>query len=314
MLHLALAALLATSFGLGDIATPVDGEKEKVFRTQATVGLAPADEAPITATYAFGQPEPTFLNAWAGFGFGRATQRYDHTGNTVDTAERTIQRAFLGAEANLFPIGGLTFSLGAELLLGAMTVDGEPDISFGLHTVKFWGQLRGRTLGAHAGYVLDLGDDPDPANPLHRLSPGHDAILVGFTFDHQPAWVRTFGGVDYFRFVDAPGHDGVGWDSPALIVYTVGLGVSVADWVDLGVASIWRANTVHAAIPLPIREGSSHTHAFSPYVHLSPPFLPVGISIRGAVPRDYADTAFTTGGSRDFASSFGITGALTWGF
>ncbi len=58
----------------------------------------------------------------------------------------------------------------------------------------------------------------------------------------------------------------------------------------------------------------SHVGTVSPYLRLSPPFLPVGLFIKGAVMEEYTDYGFAMGGANEIAPNIGFTVGLTWGF
>lgn len=306
MLHLALAALLAGSPGTAAIAAPADGEKD-VPQTEAAVGLAVSQgEEPLSFTYGHGHPDPTpFLNVWAGFGWSSIDHFYHYDDHTHETAQTTLMRGFLGAQANLFTLGATTrFSVGGQLMLGSTDIAEVGSSGWGMHSALIYAQLRGRALGMHVGYVFDL-HDPDPGEP--RIGPGQDAFLIGVSYDYQPAWLRTFGGIDLFRFVnhDIP-FEGAGWEDPSLLVFTLGAGVSLGDWAELGVASLWRANLVVSQWDRGVNQGGMQ-HSLAPYLNLTPAFLPVGISVRGGFFGDYADYGFSTMGRLDIVTSQGFT-------
>lgn len=307
MLHLALAALLAGSFGTAALDGPGDADKPDTPKTEVVVGLN-ADDVTLTDTYAYSFDQEDFLNAWAGFGWGRVDGIYLPDGSTTNVPQATAMRAFLGAHANLVRMGGLTIGLGGQLMVGSEDIEGIGEASFGLHSAKAYLQVAGPVLGVHAGYAhdFDSGGDTDPVH----ISDGISAWFVGFTFDHQPDWLRVFGGTEMYRFIDFPGHDGTGWDSPSLLVFNLGAGVQFA-WVELGVNGYWRTNLVQARAP--VVGGGSHQRGIAPYLNLSPDFLPVGLSIRGAVFGDYADYGFSIGGAQDLETQMGFTVALTFG-
>lgn len=321
MLHLALAALLAGSFGTGEVLDNPDRDKDSPQQTEATIGIVKtseaeaAEDAPVNLTYAFGRSAPTFLQVWAGYGWARVDEAYAPGGNEVPLgAEVTSQRAFVGAQVNFVRLPAFTFGVGGELAFGSRSIEGGPDSGFGTQGARVYGELRGRVLGLHGGYIFDLGD-ADADVPVSDLS---DAFFIGASFDYPATWLRLFGGVDYINFQDtdviaAPGqaaHEGTGWDSPAMLVFNMGAGVNIS-WVEIGVAALIRTNTVYDHFG---SFGSGHQGSVAPYLNISPPALPVSLSLRGAFNDEYADYGFSLGGSRDLRTNTGFTAALTWGF
>jgi len=306
MLHLALAALLAGSLGTGAIAATPDDDKDKTPRAEAAVGLTTAEEAPVTSSYAFGQTERTFLKVWAGYAWGQDDEFYDGAGNEQPLGfELTSQRAFVGAQVNLLNLTNFSIGVGGELAFVNRELN-EFDTGWGTQQARVFAEVRGRVLGVHGGYIFDLGDDPVEGEPFGR-SDLSDAIFVGASFDYPATWLRLFGGIDYYSFQDVDG--GTGWDNPALLVFNMGAGVRIS-WVEIGAAGIIRTNTVVNRFGA----GGSHQGSIAPYLRVSPPALPISLSVRGAFTDEYTDYGYSVGGSRDLATHLGFTAAITYGF
>ena len=327
MLHLALAALLAGSFGTGALAATPDDDKDKTPRAEAAVGIVTAaEDAPVATSYAFGQPDPTFLQVWVGYGWGQDDEVFDGAGNEVPfqtqagATEVTSQRLFVGAQVNAISLPAFTIGVGGELALNSRsfsTPAGDFDTGgFGVQQARVYAELRGRVLGLHGGYIFDLADDP--AEGEIARSDQSDAFYIGASFDYPATWLRLFGGVDYYNFQDteeiaapgAPVLEGTGFDNPSLLVFNMGAGVIIS-WFEIGAAAIIRTNMVYNRFGGP---GSGHNGSIAPYLNISPPALPVSLSIRGAFTDEYTDYGYAVGGARDFVTHLGFTAALTYGF
>lgn len=332
MLHLALAALLAGAPLSGDATAAPDNDEKKVLRTEATVGVS-SDEAPISQTYAYGRTERTPFKLWVGYGWAQTEGRYDATGDEVDLGapvaaggDITSQRAFVGAQVNFINLANFSVGIGGQLMLaqveaagvlrGVNPATGEPifqagDTGFGLQKATVFAEARGRVLGLHGGYVFDLAEEPGTQQEPAR-SDLRDAILIGASFDYPAPWLRLFGGVDYFHFVDTDdlGVEGIGWDDPSLLAFNMGAGVRFA-FIELGAAALIRTNHVVDRFG---QRGGGHQGSIAPYLTLSPQFIPASISIRGAFMSDYVDSGFGLGGSKDLVPGGGFTVAATFGF
>jgi len=338
MLHLALAAMLVGSPLTASTDRPTEGDKDKAPRTEAPVGIvkasAAAEEAPINDTYSFGREEPTPIKLWVGYAWGRTSETYNAVGDRAPLGQGTVdevvvQRAFVGAQADFLSLPFARLGVGAQLMMGSNDLTASAagagagvnsiDTGFGLHSVKMFAHARGRALGVHGGYILDLGDDPAEGDPTFTsISDGRDAIFVGASFDYPSEVFRLFGGIDYFMLQDNTERAGpAGTTQSDLLVFNMGTGVRIS-WVEVGAAAII-STTLGPTVTVAPQQGQSapgatHVGSLVPYVRLSPPALPVSLSIRGAVNRQYADTGFTIGGARQPASDFGLTVAATFGF
>jgi hypothetical protein len=327
-------------------------QTEATIGIVAAKAASSAEETIINDTYAYGRPAPTFLNAWVGFGMGWVNDRYDQFGSEANLqapagtdGEITSQNLVAGAQVNLFNFAGFGIGLGGQVGLGSHTYrnvlrahpeTGAPQLvvdqgtGFGLSQAKLWAQARGRAIALHGGYIFALGHDLttaelDAGEVAH--SPAHDAIFAGADFNYPLTWIRFFGGLDVFRFQNfrgfqpgapgtAPGTivgttHGTGWDSPGMWAFNLGAAFNLLNWVELGAAGLYRSNTVYDRFGL---HGGGHHVSIAPFLNLSPPFLPVGISVKGAVLGDYADYGYSLRGSRDLVTQMGFTVTATYGF
>jgi hypothetical protein len=327
MLHLALAALLAGSLGSGVIPGSPDGDKDKSPRAEAAVGLTAAEEAPVTTTFAFGQPDRTVLKVWAGYGWGQDDAVYDPAGNEVPFAlpgagntEITSQRIFVGAQVNALNFPAFSVGVGGELAMVSRKFStanaGDLDNGgFGLQQARVFLEARGRVLGVHGGYIFDLGEEPGDGEIA--TSDQSDVLFFGASFDYPATWLRLFGGIDYYAFQDADQiaavptvSEGTGFASPSLLVFNMGAGVIIS-WVEIGAAAIIRTNSVYNRFG---GFGAGHNGSIAPYLNISPPAFPVSISVRGAFTDEYTDYGYSLGGSLDLVTHRGFTAALTYGF
>ena len=250
--------------------------------------------------------------------------------------EVSTQRALVGAQINALNLRNFKIGVGAQLvfaqdrltnLLSPEDFEVTPDVAtgavditrvnrtgdsdFSLQNLKLFGQIRGRTLGLHGGYILDLGAEVDEDAGEVAVSDQRDAVFFGADFDYPAEWIRLFGGIDYFNLLDDS-------DTPAseqdiksnLIVFNAGAGVNIS-WVELGAAVILRTNINDNRFGT---FGGAHHGAVAPYLRLSPPFLPVAVSVKGAVLGEYADYGFSMGGANDFVTNRGFTVSASLGF
>lgn len=318
MLHLALVALLAA----GSLTVANDGDKDKdAPRSHAQVGIvSESAEAlpPVNDTYAYGRVEDTFLKVWAGYGWGQVDGYYNAAGDEVGiqggaVEEITVQRAFVGAQVNFINLTNFTFGVGGQFSMfsreGTGTISG--NTGFSPQQVKLYGEARGRVLGIHGGYIFDLGEEgseiPNTGgmrNPLEEVSGLRDAIFFGGSFDYPSRNFRLFGGVDYFLIQE---NSDITPNRPSedLIAFNFGGGVRIS-WVELGAAAI-----IHAQANRP---AAGHQGSIAPYLRLSPPQLPVALSVRGAFMEEYADYGYSIGGANKPVTQMGFTAALTYGF
>lgn len=324
MLHLALAALLAGSLGTGDAVNPSDTDKNPPTTTETTVGLVVASdsdlEAPVPTTYAFGRSQGTLLQVWGGYGWASVDQQYPVTHPGKDGHdlgyEVVSQRAFIGLQLNPIRSQNFTFGIGGELAMASREVTGAPtgDASsgFNIQQAKVYAELRGRTLGLHGGYIFDLADEDLDVH----ISKGSDAFFVGTSFDYPSRVVRVFAGIDYVQYADAdalhrhPLSATTPQNSPSFVAFHAGLGFNIS-WVEIGAAAIMRSDIGVTSQGL---HGGSHQGSIAPYLNISPPALPVSISVRGAFTDYYADYGLSLGGGGDIRTNKGFTAALSYGF
>jgi len=321
MLQLALVALLAGApLNAAPAETP-NGD-DKAPRTEASVGIFKAevanDEAIVNDTYSFGRAEPTFVKFWVGYGWGRDNEFYGPGGNVIglnaatggEFSEVTVQRAFVGAQVDFLNFPAFRAGVGAQLMTGQNTftsATGGADVGsdFGLQNAKFFAHARGRAVGLHGGYILDLAPDPSASLPAAATgTDNRDALFVGADFDYPSRAFRLFGGVDYFMINDAAGDINFAAEEN-LLVFNMGGGVRL--WIlEVGAAALIRADVGSI--------GAGHQGSVAPYVRISPPQIPVSIAVRGAVTDEYADYGYALGGASKPVTHTGFTVAATIGF
>jgi hypothetical protein len=370
MLHLALVALLAGSLSMGDLTG--DGDKKKGDQNQKdstieSILISPSEgvaeeKAIINDTYAFGRSAAIPIKFWAHYGLAEVDEHFARDGRiepihspypsplTQNISIRS-QRVAVGAQLNAITLPLFSIGVGAQLLAGQnratigapatgapAVLPGELDSGFGLMNVKFFGAIRGRALGIHGGYILDLGNEPtfgQAPNELPfdvptnlALTSRQNAVFFGADFDFPSPVIRLFGGVDYFMPLERAGETfinpvtgraetGTLVAGSDLLVFNMGLGFRIS-WIELGAAALLRTNldrrgrAVVDADPAAPRAG--HQGSVSPYLRLSPPFLPVSVFVKGALMDEYADYGYAIGGGNDVVSRRGFTAGLTLGF
>ncbi len=338
MLNLALVALLS-----GSLFAAPDGDckKERTCeRDQAAVALEATDDTRsiISDTYAFGRAAHSApIKLWAEYGRGSVEEFYTEAG-TVTTnpggAKVVGQRVSVGVQLNVINLSSFKFGVGGQLdiaqnrtKIGDATV---VETAFGLQNAKLFGMLRGRVMGIHGGYILDLADEPTLERP-EASSDQRDAIFFGVDFDYPSERFRLFGAVDYImpRSGDvvvsaAAGGDGEGDPPPPpdtftddtsdnILLFTGGAGIRFSVF-ELGAAVILRAQDARGRINASGVPNGGHAGTIAPYLRISPPSLPVSLYVKGAVLEEYADYGYNLGGGNDLVSGFGYTVGLSIGF
>ena len=319
MLQLALAALLAGSL----IAGGTDGDdKDKKAKAQAQQPIESilvadriSEDDPINDTYALGRTERIPLKLWLGYGRAVDDEAYDPSGNEVDLPYNVnAQRLFVGAQINVINFENFSVGVGGQLNVAQNELEsdaGTLDSGMGLQGAKAYGMVRGRTLGVHGGYHFDLGPDGDDlAEDEAMNSDGVDAWFVGANFDYPAQMFRLFGGIDYFNR-DFGDETSGSIEDDEIIVFNAGAGLRIS-WVEIGAAALLRANIGVNRLGLPT--GGGHQGSVAPYLILSPPALPVAISVKGAVMSEYADYGYSLGGGADLKTTSGFTVMASLGF
>jgi len=331
MLNLALVALLS-----GSLFAAPDGDckkKRTCERDQAPIALEATNDTRsiIGDTYAFGRAADSApIKLWVEFGRGTTEEIYLPDGTELPTGTNvTSLRGALGVQFNVVNTSSFKFGVGSQLNIasdefrsGGTTI---AESGFGLQGAKIYGMLRGRVVGVHGGYFLDLASDPDLINQI-TASDGRDVIFFGADFDYPSERFRLFGGLDYYMpqegdvvVFSAPGGDKGeptgGTTSimvPAsdnILMFTMGAGFRFSVF-ELGAALLFRAQEDSGIV----NASGSSAATIAPYLRISPPSLPVSIYFQGAVAREYADYGYNLSGGNDVVSGFGATVGLTIGF
>ena len=336
MLNLALVALLS-----GSLFAAPDGDckKERTCeRDQAAVALEATYDTRsiISDTYAFGRAAHSApIKLWVEYGRGSVEEFYTEGGTVVTNpggAKVVGQRVAVGVQLNVVNFSTLKFGVGGELgvaqdkaSIGGTTVS---ESSFGLQGAKIFGMLRGRVMGIHGGYLLDLADAPTVDN-TRASSDQRDAIFFGADFDYPSEHFRLFGAVDYIMpqsgdVVSVSAEAGAG-ETPGgtntftddaknnILLFTGGAGVRFSVF-ELGAAIILRAQDERGRINASGTPNGGHAGTIAPYLRISPPSLPMSLYVKGAVIEEYADYGYNLGGGNDLVSGFGFTAGLSIGF
>ncbi|OZC01994.1 hypothetical protein [Rubricoccus marinus] len=366
MLNVALVGLLAGSLlsanptgGDGD----KDGTKSKKADAQESVLIVGdnAELSPTVDTYALGRPSAASpIKFWIEYGFGGADEIYDTAGEAQEPsvgggaiiggdAEINSQRAAVGLQIN--PISFSKFSVGVGgVLTGAKnTISGtagpfsqtgdELSSDFSVQNVKIFASARGKVLGIHGGYMLDLGDDQEfneNGLPIDiSRSDNRDAIQLGVDFDYPARGFRVFGGIDRYIILEncdvypAPcnnstGPDGnnedlFGEEGDGVWNFVLGTGLRVS-FAEVGVAA-----QIVARDRQPVdRNGAGtagtteniggYVSTLSPYLRVKPPSLPASLYVKGGLQDEYNVYGLPIDGANGPKPTFGLTFGLSVGF
>ncbi len=348
MLQLALAALLAGSL----IAGGPDDDKDKDKKAKAdaqppieSILVPHEEEDPINDTYSFGRNKEIPIKFWLGYGWGQIKDAYladgeqfnesQSPGGNGEFGQITSQRAFVGAQLHVLNFTNFKVGVGGQLNAAKNDFDnvffGVPNPTggilglrsnaasdFTLQNVKVYGLIRGNTLGIHGGYLFDLSDEGIElfdenleAGEEAPVSDQVDAWFVGADFDYPAEHFRIFAGIDYFNRDElATGSTSGSIEDDEIVMFNAGLGVIIS-WVEIGAAALLKTNIAIDRFENP---GGGHQGSIAPYLRLSPPSIPVSISVKGAVLDEYVDYGYSIGGAKDFVTTAGFTVTATLGF
>ena len=359
MLNVALVGLLATSLlsgGTGDDRTQDRKDDQKTPVAQESVVIlddasdAVGDRSPIISdTWALGRSSSASpIKLWIEGGWGQAGEIYGPNGETMDPsvgpggaligggADIVSTRALVGVEISPFEVAGLSVGVGGTLSAAKNEIKGSTGLiadnrlesDFSVQNVKIYGALRGRALGVHAGYMLDLGDeqefDATTTFPTDiTRSDNRDAINFGIDFDYPSETLRLFGGVDYYWLQEdtpiAGGENTYGEEGDDLINWMLGAGFRFS------VFEIGAAGQLVTRMRQPVErngEGTAgttgniggHVASIAPYLRISPQSLPASIYVKGGVMDEYNTYGYGIGGANGPRPTIGVTGGLAIGF
>lgn len=332
MLNLALVALLS-----GSLFAAPDGDckKERTCEpSQAPIALEAANDVRsiVSDTYAFGRTaESAPIKLWVEFGRGSTEEVYLPGGTETPTGTKvTGMRGAVGVQLDVINFSSFKLGIGGQLNIASDEFDTGGTVvesGFGLQGAKIYGALRGRVLGIHGGYLLDLASDPDANNPV-TTSDGRDAIFFGLDFDYPSDRFRLFGGLDYYMpqsgdvvvFSGAEAGKGGPTDTGGtitimddtednILMFTMGAGVRFSVF-EVGAALLLRNREKRGDV----NASGGHAGTIAPYLRISPPSIPVSVFVKGAVEREYTDYGYNIRGGNDIVSGFGFTAGLTLGF
>ncbi|MEL6615496.1 MAG: hypothetical protein AAFQ43_07150 [Bacteroidota bacterium] len=360
MLNLALVGLLAGSL----LTVPTTGDDEKDDKTkkadaQESVVIIDAPEVDAAAlevrpsvqdSWALGRSASP-IKLWIEGGFGTAESIYNTRGEEAEcmvgggallsSCDIKSQRALVGVEVTPLQLANFGVSIGGTLSaaknelepgsdnVGLLTESLESD--FSVQNLKIYGAARGRVLGVHAGYLLDLGDEQQFSGPIPQdivRSDNRDAINLGVDFDYPAGEsFRLFGGIDYYQILEnedvygpsTGGENEFGEEGDGLWNFVFGGGFK-ASIFELGVAA-----QIVARDRQPVdRNGEGtpgttpniggYVSTLSPYLRISPPNLPVGLYLKGGLMDEYNTYGLGIDGANGPKPNFGLTGGLSIGF
>ena len=376
MLNLALVAALSGSLltGSPDGDRKQDKDRDGATAPATELVTSSAEEAALEAdgrsithdTYAFGIPSDMApIKLWVAYAYGESEQLWNAAGDDAEynlygnddlTGDIVSQRIEVGAQINVINFSAFKLGFGGQLNIAmnefqfgedadAGDFGGASAISsdFGLQQVKMYASARGRTLGIHGGYLLDLADTDKVLNPQEEgfsvddgfaISDERDAIFFGADFDYPSERFRLFAGLDYFLLQDP---DDVGDDDfpddfesennerGDIFNWTLGAGIKFSVF-ELGAALLVRtqfeqtvADELTGRASVTDADGNNfgsggHARTVAPYLRISPPSLPASLFIKGAVLSEYTDYGYALDGGNDIQPGIGFTAGLTVGF
>ena len=206
------------------------------------------------------------IKFWAEFAYGNADQVRDAAGNNggdptigggivAQNGDLKTTRLRVGAEVTPITFNNLQVGVGVKFTAAKNELDGSTgtgvpgfdlptlngafnlglddnelagnfESDFSVQNIEFFGAIRGRALGVHGGYLLDLGDDQEfaapivaPGTPLNGAripqdlprSDNRDAVNIGVDFDYPTSdLIRLFGGIDYYYILEPNCDDDLG--------------------------------------------------------------------------------------------------------
>lgn len=351
MLNVALVGLLAGSLLTGSVGD--DDKREKMRKqtdAQESVVVAEQETLPIISdTWALGRASAASpIKLWIEGGYGQAGEIYRPDGTTTDPsvgggaiidgsngADIISTRALVGLEFTPLQIAGLSAGIGGTLsaaknevrgTAGPFSQTGESlESDFSVQNVKIYGALRGRALGVHGGYILDLGDEQEFAGPFPTDAPrsdGRDAFNVGVDFDYPSEAIRLFGAFDYYQILEAPEgsvNEESGADEDYLWNWMLGLGYR-ASFFEVGIAA-----QIVTRDRQPVERNGEGTvgttpgiggyvGSISPYLNISPGSFPASIYVKGGVLDEYNTYGYGIDGSNGPRPTIGVTAGLSIGF
>lgn len=362
MLNLATVALLSGALLVGSPDGDHDKDKKstRAPETQQTEApsVAPPDARAITTdTYAFGRPaDSSPIKFWVAYAYGETESVWAADGETVEydlsgqglgfSGDIVSQRAIVGLQLNVINFPAFKLGIGGQLVAGqnrfqygednpliALTGADELDSGFGLQNVKAFASARGRVVGIHGGYIVDLADDnaDNSEENFFPLSDNRDALFFGGDFDYPSERFRLFGGIDYILRQSDDEADSLNVDlidGNNILMFNMGAGLRFG-FVELGAAFMLNTTLVQGEAgtlsvgPQQGEDGPSagtspftggHAGTIAPYLKLSPPSIPVSLFVKGAVLNEYSDYGYAIGGANDIKPSIGFTAGLTIGF
>ncbi|MEM1057071.1 MAG: hypothetical protein AAGI52_16235 [Bacteroidota bacterium] len=224
------------------------------------VSDVPEDQPRVQSTFSLGRPSSDSpIRFWLEYGLGNADQIRNTSGDNggdptvgggslIANGDIKTQRIVAGLEISPISFNNFKVGVGAKVSGARNEVDGTlanesipalnealdlglPDellnegnlnSDFSIKNLEIFGSIRGRVLGVHAGYMLDLGDSQSFTDPVPQLggariprdlpiSDNRNAINLGVDFDYPSETIRLFGGVDYY-LIQEPNCDDVGGD------------------------------------------------------------------------------------------------------
>lgn len=304
----------------------------------------------IADTYALGRAADSApIKIWAEFGYGEVDGIYDRQGERIGSynigpteGEIIAKRISVGAQVNLLNFPMFKFGVGAVLNIAQNEFDandgavgpftGGLESEFGLQNVKVFGLLRGRVIGVHGGYIFDLAADQEFTGGIPTnlsTTDGRNAINLGADFDYPSERFRLFGGIDYFMLENGDPDVGVipgvpgstfpdgEFDHDDILHFTMGAGLRFSI-IEIGAAlhlrTQYKRGPDSATSGTTLLTSGGHSGSVSPYLRISPGFIPASLYIRGGVLSEYDEYGYVIGGHNDIKPGIGFTAGLSVGF
>ena len=326
-----------------------DEDKEKTSsatrRPDYAVQKMPAKSGTVWLNLQYGVVDSYFDGGGDSQGLGAFTVPLPQGGGLdVDTdAEITTTVLHLGGAYTVHQIGDLDLDLGADLGIANQTLKTQAveqimqpatELSSGFTTqnLTLFGELNAPAYALRAGYLFDLGPEPDAAEGERENSDRQDALLLGVSGQYRQPSFRLFGGFDYFLTFEEEetatlngAEATVTQDHGDVYKLHGGAGLRLGESFELGAALIYRIKSegslnetaggdMEASFPgQPNPYGDSQALSIAPYLNYTAADSPLQLYVKGAVQREYYDYGYALAGSNDIAPQLGVTAGVVLG-
>lgn len=206
----------------------------------------------------------------------------------------------------------------------------EQSSGFSAQNLTLFAELDAPVYTVRAGYLFDLGPDPDIQAEQRPNSDRQDAITLGASGQYEQASFRVFGGFDAFFTLEQEGittglEQEMTFDEGDVYALHGGGGFQFGNQFEIGAALIFRVKSAGgvegledetvAAVFLgqPNPYDNSSALSIAPYVTYRAADSPFQVYLKGAVQREYYDYGYTVAGTNDIAPRLGAAFGIQFG-